>query len=265
MTLDLHVTLTYDMEGPTDILLQVEAAAIPEQRIESAHIQASHCDHFVRVAALDGIGDRIWLRTSGRLSIDYRARMTVLRDLADVATLPQMPLHQLPGETVQYLFDSHYCPATKFHSFVDTEFGTLSGGARIAAMRDWIAEHFTYQSGSSDATTTALDSFVTRHGVCRDYAHVMIVLARACSIPARFASVYAPDVTPQDFHAVAEVFLANPDGEGGAWHLVDPTGMATAADMVKIGVGRDALDVAFLTAFGTVELVEQQVSVKRAA
>ncbi|MAF63110.1 MAG: hypothetical protein CL680_16845 [Blastomonas sp.] len=42
-------------------------------------------------------------------------------------------------------------------------------------------------------------------------------------------------------------------------------GMATAADMVKIGVGRDALDVAFLTAFGTVELVEQQVSVKRAA
>ena len=259
MTLDLHVTLTYDMEGPTDILLQVEAAAIPEQRIESAHIQASHCDHFVRVAALDGIGDRIWLRTSGRLSIDYRARMTVLRDLADVATL-----HQLPGETVQYLFDSHYCPATKFHSFVDTEFGTLSGGARIAAMRDWIAEHFTYQSGSSDATTTALDSFVTRHGVCRDYAHVMIVLARACSIPARFASVYAPDVTPQDFHAVAEVFLANPDGEGGAWHLVDPTGMATAADMVKIGVGRDALDVAFLTAFGTVDLVEQQVSVKRA-
>ncbi len=179
MTLDLHVTLTYDMEVPTDILLQVEAAAIPEQRIESAHIQASPCDHFVRVAALDGIGDRIWLRTSGRLSIDYRARMTVLRDLADVATLPQMPLHQLPGETVQYLFDSHYCPATKFHSFVDTEFGDLSGGARIAAMQRWIAEHFTYQSGSSDATTTALDSFVTRHGVCRDYAHVMIVLARA--------------------------------------------------------------------------------------
>lgn len=264
MTLDLHVTLTYDMEVPTDILLQVEAAAIPEQRIESAHIQASPCDHFVRVAALDGIGDRIWLRTSGRLSIEYRARMAVLRDLADVATLPQMPLHQLPGEAVQYLFDSHYCPAAKFHSFVDTEFGELAGGARITAMRDWIAEHFTYQSGSSDATTTALDSFVTRHGVCRDYAHVMIVLARACSIPARFASVYAPDVTPQDFHAVAEVFLADPDGDGGAWHLVDPTGMATAADMVKIGVGRDALDVAFLTAFGTVELIEQQVSVRRA-
>ena len=263
MTLDLHVTLTYTMEQPTDILLQVEAAAIPEQRIESAHIEASACEHFVRVAALDGIGDRIWLRTNGVLSIDYRARMTVLRDLADVATLHQMPMHQLPGETVQYLFDSHYCPATKFSTFVDSEFAGLEGGARIAAMRDWITEHFTYQSGSSDGTTTALDSFVMRHGVCRDYAHVMIVLARASSIPARFASVYAPDVSPPDFHAVAEVFLADPSGDGGAWHLIDPTGMATAGEMVKIGVGRDALDVAFLTAFGTVELVEQSVSVTR--
>lgn len=264
MTLDLHITLTYDMEVPTDILLQVEAADIPEQRIEWAHIEASKCEHFVRVAALDDIGERIWLRTSGRLMIDYRAQMTVLRDLADVATLQQMPLHQLPGETVQYLFDSHYCPATKFGSFVDSEFGELTGGARIAAMRDWITEHFTYQSGSSDGSTTALDSFVMRHGVCRDYAHVMIVLARAASIPARFVSVYAPDVTPQDFHAVAEVFLADRAGVGGSWHLIDPTGMATAADMVKIGVGRDALDVAFLTAFGEVELIEQNVSVTRA-
>lgn len=264
MTIDLYINLTYAMAEPTDILLQVEAAAIPEQRIEWARIEASKCEHFVRVAALDGIGDRIWLRTNGQLSIDYRARMTVLRDLTDFATLPQMALHLLPGDTVQYLLDSHYCPATKFHSFVDTEFGQLQGGARLAAMRDWIAEHFTYQSGVSDGSTSALDSFVTRHGVCRDYAHVMIVLARASSIPARFASVYAPDVSPPDFHAVAEVFLANPSGEGGAWHLIDPTGMATSADMVKIGVGRDALDVAFLTAFGPVELVEQSVSVTRA-
>ncbi|MFN3475639.1 MAG: transglutaminase-like domain-containing protein [Blastomonas sp.] len=264
MTLDLHITLTYDMAVPTDILLQVEAAAIPEQVIEQAILEAPECDHFVRVAAHDGIGERIWLRPSGRLSIDYRAQVTVQRLLADIATLPQMALHLLPGETVQYLFDSHYCPATKFHAFVDTEFGHLQGGARIAAMRDWIAEHFVYQPGSSDGSTTALDSFVMRHGVCRDYAHVMIVLARASSIPARFASVYAPDVTPPDFHAVAEVFLADPSGIGGAWHLVDPTGMATPGEMVKIGVGRDALDVAFLTAFGTVELVEQNVSVTRA-
>ena len=263
MPLDLDVTLAYDVPQSADILLQLEAAGLSDQRIEQASIAAPGCEHFVRVTALDGIGERIWVRKQGRLDISYHARIDIARPRVDIAALPQIALHQLPAEAVKYLFDSHYCPATKFHSFVDTEFGDLSGGARITAMRGWIAEHFTYQPGSSDATTTALDSFVMRHGVCRDYAHVMIVLARACSIPARFASVYAPDVTPQDFHAVAEVYLAHPDGQGGAWHLIDPTGMAEAHEMAKIGVGRDALDVAFLTAFGTVELIEQNVAVTR--
>ena len=69
------------------------------------------------------------------------------------------------------------------------------------------------------------------------------------------ARVYAPGVSPPDFHAVCEVFLNN------EWHLVDATGMATAGEMAKIGVGRDAADVAFLTSFGPAFLQQQQVSV----
>jgi transglutaminase-like putative cysteine protease len=84
----------------------------------------------------------------------------------------------------------------------------------------------------------------------------MITLARAADIPARIASVYAPGVSPPDFHAVAEVFL------GGAWHLVDPTGMASARDIAIIGIGRDIGDVAFLTAFGGLEMRGQSVSVR---
>ena len=59
------------------------------------------------------------------------------------------------------------------------------------------------------------------------------------TMPARMVSVYAPDVTPPDFHAVAEVYV------GGEWRLVDATGMAEPDTMVRIGVGRDAADVAF--------------------
>jgi transglutaminase-like putative cysteine protease len=72
----------------------------------------------------------------------------------------------------------------------------------------------------------------------------MIELARAADVPARYASVYALRASPPDFHAVAEVFL------GGEWHIIDPTGMASARDTAIIGIGRDAGDVAFLTAFG---------------
>lgn len=112
--------------------------------------------------------------------------------------------------------------------------------------------------GVSDENTMASDTYLARQGICRDYAHVLIALARAADIPARFASVYAPSVEPPDFHAVAEVYL------GGAWHLVDPTGMAQADEMAVIGVGRDAADVAFMNIHGMSELVSQNVSVKRA-
>jgi transglutaminase-like putative cysteine protease len=97
--------------------------------------------------------------------------------------------------------------------------------------------------------------------VCRDYAHVLIVLARAAAIPARYVSGYAPQVDPQDFHAVAEVFLGDSKGPGGSWHLVDATGMARAGEIAKIGIGRDAADVSFLTSFGTIEMVTQEVEV----
>ena len=82
-------------------------------------------------------------------------------------------------------------------------------------------------------------------------------MARAAAIPARYASVYAPDVSPPDFHAVAEVFL------GGAWHLVDATGMARPEEIARIGVGRDAADSSFLSSFGLAELVNQLVTVTR--
>ena len=66
--------------------------------------------------------------------------------------------------------------------------------------------------GSSDATTTAVDAFVSRHGVCRDFAHLMASFARAAGIPARLVSAYAWRLEPPDFHAVVEVWL------DGGWH-----------------------------------------------
>jgi transglutaminase-like putative cysteine protease len=158
---------------------------------------------------------------------------------------------------IDYLMPSRFCPSDRFNDFVMTEFDGLSGGACVTAIRDWVAQHLTYQAGASHGGTCASDTFIQRRGVCRDYAHLLITLARAASIPARYASVYAPDVDPPDFHAVAEVFL------GGVWHLVDATGMAAADEVAKIGVGRDAADIPFLSSFGNTTLIEQVVSVSR--
>jgi transglutaminase-like putative cysteine protease len=254
--LQINVQLDYHFEQPCDVLLQIEAAAMAGQTIEDAHISVTQCEHLTRVAAQDHLGERNWLRAQGSMLVDYQATVTLSRAGVDWAALPKAPLHLLPGEAVPYLMPSRYCPSNRFEAFVSEEFGGLKGGAKIAAMRDWIAGHLSYVPGASHAETTALDTFHDRAGICRDYAHLMVAFARAAEIPARVASVYAPGVTPPDFHAVAEVFL------GGGWHLIDATGMASASDIAIIGIGRDIGDVAFLTAFGPLEMNSQTVSVE---
>ncbi len=212
-----------------------------------------------RIPAADGICDPIWLRAEDRLRAEYRALVEIDRPRIDFRTLAAVPLHRLPAAAVPYLNESRYCPSNKFHAFVDRRFGELEGGEKIGRMRDWIESRFTYVSGASTSETGALDSFVERRGVCRDYAHVMIALARSAHIPARMASVYALGVKPQDFHAVAEVYL---DGD---WYMVDATGMTRPTECARICVGRDAADIAFLTAYREIRLIEQSVMVEKSA
>lgn len=250
MQLDIATHLELSLGEPTDLLLQIEAAHLPEQQVLRGHIATSPTEHFARVMAQDNIGERVWIKASGLFTVDYTARVEIMRSVGAIEHLAQLPTHLLPGEAIPYLMDSPYCPAKRFRCQVDAQFGGLSGGALVSAMRDWIYQHFTYAPATSDANTTALDSFIERRGVCRDFAHVLITFARAATIPARYASVYAPGVNPQDFHAVAEVFLADPNGISGSWHLVDPTFMAQAGEMAKIAIGRDAADASFITNYG---------------
>ncbi|MBO9601775.1 MAG: transglutaminase family protein [Novosphingobium sp.] len=265
MPIDISASFDFALPAPTDCLLQFEAAVLPEQALLGADTRLSASEHFARVPAQDGIGERIWVRAEGAFHVEYTASVEVRRQLPDLAPLAQLDPHLLPGETVEYLLSSAYCPVDRMYAFTEAEFGGTFGGARVAAIRDWIARHFAYEPGVSDARTTALDSFVERRGICRDYAHVLVTMARASSIPARYAGVYAPGVEPQDFHAVAEVFLADPGGIGGTWLPVDATGMAEPGEMVKIGVGRDAADVSFLTCFSPCEFGNKQIAVTRSA
>ncbi|MBC53056.1 MAG: transglutaminase [Gammaproteobacteria bacterium] len=257
MKLKIASVLNYDLGDTVDLMLQLEAAHIPEQNILETRLDVGEHDHFARVSGEDMIGERIWLRTRGNLEVNYSATVEVSRVLTDYRTLEKVPMHLLPGAAVAYLNESRYCPSHKFLSFVQSEFGETEGGAKIGAIRDWIFDHFSYESGISDTYTTALDTFVERRGVCRDFAHVLVTLSRAAGIPARMASVYALGVNPPDFHAVAEIFL------GGEWHLIDATGMASEAGMVKICVGRDAADISFLTAYGSIAVISQSVTVER--
>jgi transglutaminase-like putative cysteine protease len=266
MTIAITSSFSFHIDQPTDLLLQFQAAALPEQVILETDTWLTKAMHIASIPAQGSVGKRVWVRAQGDYRVDYTATVDVQRKVHDLAGLAQLDPHDLPGEAVEYVFDSRYCQADRMQNFVADTFGNFAGGAKIVAMRDWIADNFTYAPGASDTATTALDTFVERRGICRDFAHVMICFARASTIPARYVSCYAPGVSPPDFHAVAEVFLADPANPGGgSWQIVDPTGMADPASTVKIGIGRDAADVSFMTSFGYTRFDGSSVDVREVA
>lgn len=153
------------------------------------------------------------------------------------------------ADLVRYVRPSRYCESDLVLPTAYTLFPSLEGIALIQAMRDWVAAELSYVPGSSRFTDGAVDTLLARMGVCRDYAHLVIALLRARDIPARLASVYAPGLSPMDFHAVVEAWAE------GAWHVVDATGLAPRASMLRIATGRDASDTAFLsTVAGSLQL-----------
>ncbi|MEM1197604.1 MAG: transglutaminase family protein [Pseudomonadota bacterium] len=275
MSLALSASFAFDLDRAADALLQFEAAALPQQRIIEARARIAGSETINRVAAQDDIGERIWIHAQGRVEVRYEALVEVERALTPLETLVALPPHLLPGAAVKYLFDSRYCPSSQFIAFLEERFANTGanaatnhptkGGARIAAIRDWVAGHIAYTPGASGPETSATDTFHQRAGICRDFAHLFVTLARASAIPARYVACYAPGVTPQDFHAVAEVFLADPESPTiGSWRLVDATGMADLTRAAIIGVGRDAGDVSFLTSFGPMRFASSAVAVERA-
>lgn len=257
MRMTIDVELEYRLEAPGPTLLVMEAAGAMGQELHRSNIDFGPVDRFARVPAEEGIGERIVLRAADRISCRYSADLTVTRVRPDFDRLNAVEVDEMPGDALRYLLPSRYCQAERFGNFVGSRFRGINGGRKVAVMRDWIEKRLDYVAGVSTAGTTAVDTFLDRRGVCRDYAHLMVAFCRAAEIPARIASVYAPSVNPQDFHAVVEVYL------DGAWHLTDPTGMATAETMAIMAVGRDATDVAFLTTFSAAELQRQIVNVWR--
>ena len=203
-----------------------------------------------------GLGQRVWATPDGaRLQVRYDARVALDRAEPGLEALQATDMHRLPSGVLRFLRPSRYCPSDRFVQFVQDRFGHLDGGTMIAAMRDWVAQNLRYVPGASDGMTTALETFVSRQGVCRDYTHLICALARAGGVPARYVSGYSPGVSPPDFHACAEVWL------DGAWHLVDPTGMSTPDTLAMIAAGQDAGDVAFMETAQHATMLSQSVRV----
>lgn len=147
-------------------------------------------------------------------------------------------------ELIRYVRPSRYAESDRLLPTSYAEFGSLQGPELLEAVRNWVNGELRYVSGSSRGTDGAVETLLHRRGVCRDFAHLAIALLRSKDVPARLAAVYAPGLSPMDFHAVAEAWIND------AWHVIDPTGLAPRETMLRITAGRDSSDTAFLSTVG---------------
>lgn len=245
---DVTSRLTLDLRAPSEFLLAI--AVSRDYEIESETLDVALDGEPVEFLEQPGRhGTRHHLVTAGpgRVSVAYAARVAGAK-----------PAPALSYDVVEYLRPSRYADSDRLLNVARSLFGELSrppGLDGVERVRQWLLGNMSYVPGATDHIDGATDVFLSRQGVCRDSAHLMVAFLRALGTPARVVSVYAPGLVPMDFHAVVEVLIDD------LWYVVDGTGLAPRPSMVRIAVGRDAADTAFLEVrSGAVDLVELNVT-----
>jgi transglutaminase-like putative cysteine protease len=105
----------------------------------------------------------------------------------------------------------------------------------------FVHDHMTYTKGVTDIFTTAATAFAQARGVCQDYAHIAISLARAAGLSARYVSGHL--LGEGATHAWVEFLVA--DRKHGPLVLsFDPTYCKeTDFRYIVVAIGRDYDDV----------------------
>ncbi len=155
----------------------------------------------------------------------------------------------------EFVFPSHYVPRhDDFVAYARSSF--MPGRPLLEAaheLMERIHADFEYDTDVTDVSTPVLEALEMRHGVCQDFAHVMLACFRSLGLPARYVSGYLltspppgqPRLVGSDAsHAWVSVYLPGV-GESGEWTDLDPTNnRAPGKDYVTLATGRDYSDVA---------------------
>ncbi len=261
MRIRVGCEFSYQSSGPTPTVWQVRVRPDGDHRLLCEELDVSPGEPSTSYRDVYGnLCDRLLL-AEGASTVRYDAVVEV-KDDADEVELgaSQAPVEALPDDTLLFLLPSRFCFSDVLYDKAWELFGdSPAGGARVQAVCDWVHDHIQYASGSTDPLTTAVEVVESGTGVCRDYAQVGVTFCRSLNIPARYVSGYLPNINasvpedPMDFCSWFEAYL------GDRWWSFDPRNNEPRVGRVVIGRGRDAADVAMVTAFGAPTLQAMKV------
>jgi transglutaminase-like putative cysteine protease len=261
-----HVT-SYSYESPVSFArcsLRLEPRTGDGQQLvsHSVEIRPRPADRALRRDFFGTLTESILIETAHRnLRIDSRSRVAVsrqapgraapspnwesVRDVAFEATSlgPESP--------IGYVFASPLVPVQRpVTAYAAASFppgsGILAGAVDLMHR---IRTDFRYDAKATVISTPLKEVFEKRHGVCQDFAHVMIAGLRGLGLPAAYVSGYLRTVPPPGkprlqgadaTHAWVSLWC----GEGLGWVGFDPTNdLLVENDHIILAVGRDFSDV----------------------
>jgi transglutaminase-like putative cysteine protease len=261
-----HVT-TYGYESPVSFArcsLRLEPKSGDGQQLisHSVDIRPRPADRTARRDFFGTLTESILIETAHRhLRIDSRSRVSVsrsapgrttqgpawesVRDVAFAATSLG------PSSPIGYVFASPLVPVlepvTGYAALSFPPAGGILAGAVDLMHR--IRTEFKYDPKATVISTPLKEVFEKRHGVCQDFAHVMIAGLRGLGLPAAYVSGYLRTIPPPGkprlqgadaTHAWVSLWC----GEGLGWVGLDPTNdLLVENDHIVLAVGRDFSDV----------------------
>jgi transglutaminase-like putative cysteine protease len=187
----------------------------------------------VHTFSADGPVEDLTLRVTGEVETTdtHGVVQGAVERLADVFYLRESPLAIADEEIRTFTRDM----------VGDFDADPLAGLHRLLAA---IHREVTFDTGPTQATTTAAEAFALRRGVCQDLTHIFIAAVRSIQVPARYVSGYfrrSDGVTEQEAgHAWAEAKVPHL-----GWVGFDPAnGISSGEAHLRIAVGLDYLGAA---------------------
>lgn len=160
--------------------------------------------------------------------LTYQSSGTVQVDLSrgPLATPPN-PVLSFPGALTR--------PGERLRTVYEGLRPAMSAAHPLPVLGGWIYETLQYVPGATGMRTTAEQALAGGAGVCQDFAHILVALARLAGWPARYCQGLT--VGEGATHAWAEVYL------DGRWQGWDPTRNCPVDERyLRFAVGRDAAD-----------------------
>ena len=266
MIYDIRHVTTYAYESPVSFArcsLRLEPRSGDGQQLVShtVDIRPPPADRTVRHDFFGTHTESVLIETPHRtLRIDSRSRVSVFRQ-APARDAPSPAWESVreaafaatslgPASPVGYVFPSHLVPVlqpvTEYAAASFPAAGGILAGA--VGLMHRIRTGFKYDPKATVISTPLTEVFEKRHGVCQDFAHVMIAGLRGLGLPAAYVSGYLRTIPPPGkprlqgadaTHAWVLLWC----GDMG-WIGFDPTNdILVENDHIVLAVGRDFSDV----------------------